>query len=61
MNREREIPVNQKRIYRRYAEAGQALRKRKRKSVQREAVPQVALRRRRQEWAMDFVHDGERL
>lgn len=57
VNRERESPVNHKRVYRLYTKAGLALRKLKRKRAKREAVPRVALTRPRQEWAMDFVHD----
>lgn len=57
VNRERELPVNHKRIYRLYAKAGLALRKLKRKRIRRDPVPHRLLTKPRQEWAMDFLHD----
>lgn len=50
--------INEKRIRRLYRLAGLALRKLKRKRIQRAAVPLLRLTGCNQEWAMDFVSDS---
>jgi len=50
--------LNEKKIHRVYQSAGLALRKLKRKRIQRQPVPLVRLTEPNQEWAMDFVHDA---
>jgi len=50
--------VNVKRVYRLYAEAGLAVRRRKRKRLLRDPLASARLLRANQEWAMDFIVDG---
>jgi len=57
IRRESAEPVNEKRVRRLYREAGLALRRIKRKRLQRSPVPLVKLSEANQEWAMDFVQD----
>lgn len=57
IKRESAEPVNEKRVHLLYREAGLALRRIKRKRMQRSAVPLVKLSGTNQEWAMDFVQD----
>lgn len=57
VRRESTAPVNEKRVHRLYREAGLALRRMKRKRIQRSPVPLVRLSEPNQEWAMDFVQD----
>jgi putative transposase len=58
LKRENPEKLNVKRIRRLYCGAGLALRKMKRKRIKREAVPLFRLKKRNEEWSMDFVHDG---
>ncbi len=52
-------PVNHKRVYRLYREAGLAMRRRKRKRFRAEArVPLQLPMRANQVWTMDFTHDA---
>lgn len=51
-------PVNHKRLYRIYCEAGLRIRRKKRKHCVREGKPLVARTSANQEWALDFVHDA---
>jgi putative transposase len=50
--------VNHKRLYRLYRQENLAVRRLKRKRLQRASVPMAQLERANQEWALDFVMDG---
>ena len=51
-------PVNHKRVYRIYREAGLMLRRKKRKHCVRVSQPMRAHTAANQEWGLDFVHDA---
>jgi putative transposase len=51
-------PVNHKRVYRIYREAGLMIRRKKRKHCVREGKPLRVRSAANQEWALDFVHDA---
>jgi putative transposase len=51
--------VNHKRVYRLYRQENLAVRRLKRKRLMRTAVPMAQLQRANQEWALDFVMDGQ--
>ena len=51
-------PVNHKRVYRVYREAGLTIRRKKRKHCAREGKPLVERSLANQEWGLDFVHDA---
>ena len=51
-------PINHKRVYRIYREAGLALRRKVRKNCVRASAPLGVYTEANQEWALDFVHDG---
>ena len=53
----RGAPVNHKRVFRVYREAGLTIRRKARKRLAREGSPRPALTAANQEWGMDFVHD----
>jgi putative transposase len=52
------MPVNHKRVYRVYREAGLLIRRRKRKRLLRAGFVRPTVTGANQEWALDFVHDA---
>ncbi len=51
-------PVNHKRLYRVYREAGLSVKRIRRKKLVRVGVPQPLLAAPNEEWSLDFVYDA---
>ena len=51
-------PVNHKRLYRVYCQAGLSVKRIRRKNLVRVGVPQPLLASPNEEWSLDFVHDA---
>ena len=52
------ITVNHKRLFRVYREAGLSVKRKQRKELFREGVPQALLHKPNHEWSLDFVCDA---